>query len=92
MLALGGRFNDAYGASSIVTDIPRDNLALPGREAPCGRTWIEDRFREGKHGARSTISSADAGTPRASASRRRRKPHKLSATHGAPAERSDKTT
>src|SRR5664280_2950733 len=61
-LALGGAADHVWAVSFIVTNIPANHADLIGLEAWFrNRTSIEERFREGKHGAGlNHLPSADA--------------------------------
>jgi len=61
-LALDGNLDHVWAVSFIVTNIPADHGDLVGLEAWFrNRTSIEERFREGKHGAGlNHLPSADA--------------------------------
>src|SRR5665811_1648334 len=61
-LALGGAADYVWAVSFIVTNIPANHADLIGLEAWFrNRTSIEERFREGKHGAGlNHLPSADA--------------------------------
>ena len=61
-LALGGAADHVWAVSFIVTNIPANDTDLVGLEAWFrNRTSIEERFREGKHGAGlNHLPSADA--------------------------------
>jgi hypothetical protein len=62
-LALEGNLDHVWAVSFIVTNIPANHGDLVGLEAWFrNRTSIEERFREGKHGAGlNHLPSADAG-------------------------------
>jgi len=62
-LALDGDLDQVWAVSFIVTNIPADHADLVGLQAWFrNRTSIEERFREGKHGAGlNHLPSADAG-------------------------------
>ncbi len=62
-LALDGELDHVWAVSFIVTNIPADDADLVGLEAWFrNRTSIEERFREGKHGAGlNHLPSADTG-------------------------------